>query len=195
MARTLAADRGVPYFATFLDLLHKRVVVVGGGKVATTKVRALLPCRPQPLIVVAPRASAFIRRAADAGDLAQATLAFGATNDRALNARVAGDARALGVPVLAVDDVPNCDFIAPALVRRGDVTVAISTGGRSPAMARRTRERLERALPGSWGDVLEVAAAARARLGATRQLIDADRWQTALDGEVERLAQAGELEE
>src|ERR1700738_3444601 len=148
MARTLAADRGVPYFATFLDLLHKRVVVVGGGKVATTKVRALLPCRPAPLVVVAPRASAFIRRAAEAGelewltreyapgDLSGASLAFGATDDRALNARVAADARTLGVPVLAVDDVPNCDFIAPALVRRGDVTVAISTGGRTPALAR-----------------------------------------------------------
>ena len=207
MARSLAADRGVPYFATFLDLLNKRVVVVGGGKVATTKVRALLPCRPAPLIVVAPRASAFIRRAAEAGDLewyqrdyaagdvAHAALAFGATDDRALNAHVASDARGLNVPVLAVDDVPNCDFIAPALVRRGDVTVAISTGGRSPAMARRTRERLERALPAFWGDLLEVAAAARDRLGATRSLIDPDRWQAVLGGDVERLTEAGALDE
>jgi uroporphyrin-III C-methyltransferase/precorrin-2 dehydrogenase/sirohydrochlorin ferrochelatase len=205
MARTLAADRGVPYFATFLDLLRKRVVVVGGGKVATSKVRALLPCRPSPLIVVAPRATAFIRRAADsgdliwhprdyaAGDLGDAVLAFGATDDRLLNARVAADARRLNVPVLAVDDVPNCDFIAPALVRRGDVSVAISTGGRSPAMARRTRERLERALPAFWGDLLEVAAAARDRLGATRSLIEPDCWQTALDGNVERLTEAGAL--
>src|SRR5713101_85889 len=207
MTRTSPADRGVPYFAAFLDLVRKKVVVVGGGNVATTKVRALLPCRPEPLVVVAPEVSAFIRRAAEAGqlewlpreyaldDLREATLAFGATDDRVLNLRVACDARPLGVAVLAVDDVPNCDFIAPALVRRGDVTVAISTGGRSPAMARRTRELLERALPGSWGDVLEVAAAARERLGATRQLIDADRWQTALDGEVERLAEAGALDE
>src|SRR5437867_2613332 len=118
MARWLSTDRGVPYFATFLDLLHKRVVVVGGGTVATSKVRALLPCRPAPLVVIAPRASAFIRRKADVGDLdwhqreytaddlADATLAFGATDDRVLNGRVAVDARALGVPVLAVDDVP-----------------------------------------------------------------------------------------
>jgi uroporphyrin-III C-methyltransferase/precorrin-2 dehydrogenase/sirohydrochlorin ferrochelatase len=207
MTRTSPADRGVPYFAAFLDLVRKKVVVVGGGKVATTKVRALVPCRPDPLVVVAPHVSTFIRRAAEAGqvewrqrayepdDVQDATLAFGATDDRALNAQVAEDARRRGVAVLAVDDVPNCDFIAPALVRRGDVTVAISTGGRSPAMARRTRERLERALPGSWGHVLEVAAAARERLGATRSLIDADRWQTALDGEVERLADAGALEE
>ncbi len=207
MTRTSPADRGVPYFAAFLDLVRKKVVVVGGGNVATTKVRALLPCRPEPLVVVAPEVSAFIHRAAEAGqlewlpreyavdDLQEATLAFGATDDRVLNLRVACDARQVGVAVLAVDDVPNCDFIAPALVRRGDVTIAISTGGRSPAMARRTRERLERALPGSWGDVLEVAATARERLGATRPLIHADRWQSALDGEVERLAEAGALEE
>jgi uroporphyrin-III C-methyltransferase / precorrin-2 dehydrogenase / sirohydrochlorin ferrochelatase len=222
MARTLDADRGVPYFAAFLDLVRKRVVVVGGGTVATAKVRALLPCRPAPLVVVAPRASAVIRRAAAAGDLewrarayqagdlntppgdlntperggdlAGAALVFAATNDRALNGRVADDARRLGVPVLAVDDVPKCDFIAPALVRRGDVTIAISTAGRSPAMARRTRERVEQALPAAWGDLLEVAAAARERLGRTRGLIEPDRWQTAIDGQVERLTAAGALE-
>src|SRR2546430_6002475 len=166
MARSTHHDRGAQYFAAFLDLLNKKVVVVGGGKIATSKVRALLPCRPQPLLVVAPRASGFIRRAAEAGqlqwlardyahgDLTGAALAFGATDDRDLNARVADEARQLGIPVLAVDDVPNCDFIAPALVRRGDVTVAISTSGRSPAMARRTRERLEHELPRYWGDLL-----------------------------------------
>jgi uroporphyrin-III C-methyltransferase / precorrin-2 dehydrogenase / sirohydrochlorin ferrochelatase len=207
MARTTHHDRGAQYFAAFLDLLNKKVVVVGGGKIATSKVRALLPCRPQPLLVVAPRASAVIRRAADAGqlrwlqrdyapaDLAGAALTFGATDDRDLNARVAAEARQLGIPVLAVDDVPNCDFIAPALVRRGDVTLAISTSGRSPAMARRTRERLERALPAYWGDLLDIAAAARERLGATRSLIAPDRWQTALDGEVELLAESGALAE
>src|SRR5207248_5396576 len=95
------------------------------------------------------------------GDLEGADLVFGATDDRELNACVAADARGLGIPVLAVDDVPNCDFIAPALVRRGDVTVAISTGGRSPAMARRTRELPERILPPLWGDLLDVDAVAR----------------------------------
>src|SRR5437773_5834332 len=207
MTRTSPADRGVAYFGAFLDLVRKKVVVVGGGKVATTKVRALLPCRPAPLVVVAPDASAFIRRAAEAGrvqwrpreyasdDLHDAALAFGATDDGAENARVAADARRLGIPVLAVDDVPNCDFIAPALVRRGDVTIAVSTGGRSPALARRTRERLDSALPAYWGNLLDVAAAARERLGGTRSVIDPDSWQTALDGDVERLTEAGALED
>src|SRR5579859_2878173 len=177
MARTRPAQRGVPYFPAFLDLLQKRVVVVGGGAVASAKVRALLPCQPRPLLVIAPQASADIRQACARGqlrwlqrtylttDLDAAHLVFAATNDRALNARVARDARQRGIPVLAVDDVPNCDFIAPALVRRGDVTIAISTNGRSPAMARRTRERLERALPRTWGQLLEVAAIVREQLG------------------------------
>src|SRR5437868_1298678 len=145
----LPADHGVPYFPAFLDLVRRRVVVVGGGHVATTKIQALLPCQPWPLIVVAPAVSDSIETAANAGqlewrargfetaDLESAELVFAATDDRQLNARVAEQARSKAIPVLAVDDVPNCDFIAPALVRRGDVTIAISTGGRSPAMARR----------------------------------------------------------
>jgi uroporphyrin-III C-methyltransferase/precorrin-2 dehydrogenase/sirohydrochlorin ferrochelatase len=205
MSRTDPALRHVPYFAAFLDLLHTKVVVVGGGRVAATKVRALLPCQPAPLVVVAPGATASIRRAAAdgqllwlqreyaSGDLEGAALAFGASDDRDLNARVAADARAFDIPVLAVDDVPNCDFIAPALVRRGDLTVAISTAGRSPAIARRTREYLERALPPFWADLLEVAAQARDQLGGTRSLIDPDRWQSALDGDVERLVVLGDL--
>jgi uroporphyrin-III C-methyltransferase/precorrin-2 dehydrogenase/sirohydrochlorin ferrochelatase len=207
MPRSPSADRGVPYFPAFLDLLHKKVVVVGGGRVASTKVRSLLPCQPDPLVVVAPHATPAIQRgAADgrllwhpreyaASDLDGAALAFGATDDRQLNARVAADARRQGIPVLAVDDVPNCDFIAPSIVRRGDVTVAISTAGRSPAMARRTREILDVALPPYWGTLLDVAAAARERLGGTRSVIDPNRWQSALGGEVEYLTSIGALQE
>jgi uroporphyrin-III C-methyltransferase/precorrin-2 dehydrogenase/sirohydrochlorin ferrochelatase len=205
--RRAPSDHGIPYFPAFLDLVRKRVVVVGGGHVATTKVRALLPCQPAPLIVVAPEVSPFIaaqaassllvwhQRTYRASDLDAAELVFAATDDRDLNARLASDARQRRVPVLAVDDVPNCDFIAPAIVRRGDLVVAISTGGRSPAMARRVREQLERSLPASWGDLLDVAAAARQRLGDTRPLIEPDQWQIALDGEVEDLAADGRLEQ
>ena len=95
------ADHGVPYFPAFLDLVRRRVVVVGGGHVATSKVKALLPCQPWPLIVVAPAATQFIERAAQANqvqwrarafeptDLDDAELLFAATDDRALNAQVA----------------------------------------------------------------------------------------------------------
>lgn len=207
MARTRAGDRGTPYFPAFLDLVGKRVVVVGGGHVAASKVRALVPCRPSELLVIAPRLDDSIQKVVDSGDvvwhpreyvpgdLEGAALAFGATDNRADNARVADEARQRGIPVLAVDDVPNCDFIAPALVRRGDLTVAISTGGRSPALARRTREYLERMLPAVWGDLLDVAARARDALGDVRPRISPDAWQVAIDGEVEELTRQGALEQ
>src|SRR5437763_7086052 len=90
--------RSVPYYPAFLDLLDKRVVVVGGGEIATGKVRGLLACRPSPLVVIAPEVSLEIRdRAADGqlvwlgraygdGDLAGADLTFGASDDRRVNA-------------------------------------------------------------------------------------------------------------
>jgi siroheme synthase-like protein len=168
--------------------------------VATTKVEGVLPCAPARLSVIAPDVSPTIaayaaagaldwrRRPYRPGDLAGADLAFGASDDRAVNAAVADEARARRVPVLAVDDIPHCDFIAPALVRRGDLTVAISTHGRSPAMARRARAWLELTLPAHWAALLDVAATARAQLPpATRRAIPPDAWQTALDGEVEDL--------
>ncbi len=201
----LRADHGVPYFPAFLDLVRKRVLVVGGGHVATSKVRALVPCGAH-ITVVASEASAHIRDQAMAGrlewqargyqaaDLAGAELVFAATDDCTLNAQVAQAARARNIAVLAVDDVPNCDFIAPAIVRRGDVVIAISTGGRSPAMARRVREHLDATLPRVWGDLLEVAASAREQLGQARTLIEPDQWQAALGGEVERLTENGQLE-
>jgi precorrin-2 dehydrogenase / sirohydrochlorin ferrochelatase len=205
MART-GADRGVPYYPAFLDLVGKRVVVVGGGRVATDKIHGLLPCRPRPPVVIAPQASEPIRRLVAQGrlqwhqrpyrqgDLADADLVFAATDDRALNAVVAGEARARGVPVLAVDDVPNCDFIAPALVRRRDLTIAISTHGRSPAMARFVRAWLDAVVPAHWGRLLDVAATARDRLGARRALVAPDAWQAALDARLDALVEADALE-
>lgn len=203
MART-QLDREYPYYPAFLDLRHKRVVVIGGGVIGTEKVQGLLPCGAEPLVVVAPTASPLIQQAAAAGsvqwvqraysdgDLAGAAVAFAATNDRALNATVAGEARWRNIPVLAVDDVPNCDFIAPAIVRRGDVIVAISTGGRSPAFARWLRERLDAAIPSHWGYFLTVAAEARQRLRTLGQSATPDRWQEALDAEAEQLAATGQ---
>jgi siroheme synthase-like protein len=205
----MGRPRSVAYYPAFLDLCDKHVVVVGGGEVATGKVRGLVDCRPRPLVVIAPLASTEIRERAAAGqliwlarayrpgDLEGADLAFGASDDRVVNAAVAAEARQRGVPVLAVDDVDNCDFIAPALVRRGDVVVAISTGGRSPAMARRAREELERLIPPHWGGLLEVAAAAREKLGPERARVPAAAWQAALDQgeELGRLVASGQTEQ
>ena len=171
---------------------------------AASKVEALVDCGLALLTVIAPTACGrivehagarrlrWLRRPYAHGDLAHADLVFAATGDRVLNAAVATEARERGILVLAVDDVANCDFIAPALVRRGNLLIAISTHGRSPAVARRVREWLDCALPSHWGELLEVAAAARERLGARRRSIPPDAWQTCLDGPVDDLTRRGD---
>jgi siroheme synthase-like protein len=126
-----------------------------------------------------------------AGDLVGVSLTFAATDDRSVNAQVAFDARQTGSLVLAVDDVPRCDFIAPALVRRGDLVIAISTNARSPAVARRVREWLDEHVPAYWSTLLEVAGDARRHL---RARVAPDDWQRALAGLECRLAESpGEL--
>lgn len=120
--------------------------------------------------------------------------------DRTERDRIAFEARTRGVLVNVMDDVRNCDFAAPAVVRRGDLVLAISTGGRSPALSRRLREELEVRFGPEWGTVLEVLRQVRQQ--TLRQLPDARerarRWRTALDlEEAERLVRsgrAGELE-
>ena len=204
MVRT-DADREFDYYPAFLDLVRKHVVVVGGGEIATGKVRGMLPCGVDPLVVIAPEVSPLIAAYAAAGalmwharayrdgDLAGVDLAFAATDDRDANAVVAHEARARGIPVLAVDDIPNCDFIAPAVVKRDHLTVAISTAGHSPAMASHLRRRLERIISPEWGDLLAVAAEVRQRLGTDRARVAPLAWQAALDREVKRLVWSGDL--
>jgi siroheme synthase-like protein len=205
MART-DADRHFEYYPAFLDLVRKRVVIVGGGEIATGKVRGLLPCGADPIVVIAPEVSPVIAecvaagtvqwhpRSYQAGDLAGADLAFAATDDRDANAVIAREARARGIPVLAVDDIPHCDFIAPAIVRRDRLTIAISTNGHSPALASHLRRRLERIVSPEWGDLLAVAAEVRRRLGPDRARVSPVAWQAALDREVKRLVWSGNLE-
>lgn len=200
------ADRQYDYYPAFLDLVRKRVVVVGGGEIAAGKVRGLLPCGVEPLVVIAPEVTPFIAehaargmlhwhaRSYRYGDLTGADFAFAATDDRSANAVIAREARERGIPVLAVDDIPRCDFIAPAIVKRDHLTIAISTGGHSPALASHVRRKLERVISPQWGDMLAVAAEVRRRLGPDRARVSPAQWQAALNRDVKRLVWAGDLE-
>lgn len=180
-----------------LDLQDRVCLVAGGGSLAAEKALGLHEAGAR-VTVVDPEPSDLLRSLAGVGtialekhpygpgDLDGIYLAFGASEDRALNARVAADARARGVIVNAVDDIPNCDFFAVSIVRRGDLQIAISTGGTSPAFARWMREYLEERLPTEFGDLLGVLADARRTLGERGPVPPYERWRAAID---ERLLQ------
>jgi siroheme synthase-like protein len=193
-------------FPLFVELEGRPCVVIGGGAVAERKVRALLDVAAVVTVVspalsltlgalVAAGRVAHIARGYTEGDLTGAALAFAATDDGCINAQVAREGRRRGVWVNAADDPAHCDAILPAVVRRGGVTVAVSTGGASPALARAVRERLERALPEAYEPLAEVAAAARRELRAAGRRASAEDWLAALDAGLDALVEGASADE
>jgi len=142
-----------PHFAypIVLDLGGRRAVVVGGGKVALRKARSLADAGADVRVVAPQLAPEFaaderlecVAAAYAAEHLDGAAVVIAATDDEAVNAQVAADARAAGVLVNVVDRPALCDFLVPSQVTRGDLLIAISTGGAAPSLSRRLRERLE----------------------------------------------------
>jgi precorrin-2 dehydrogenase/sirohydrochlorin ferrochelatase len=158
---------------TGLDRYHS--VVVGGGIVANRKVAGLLDAgafvqviSPElcPELASAARRGDIqvIRREYQGGDLQGARLAIAATGDPQVNARIARDGQACGCLVNVVDDPQHSDFILPAVVRRGEMTIAISTGGASPALAHCLRERLEQEIDPGYGELARLLAETRPEL-------------------------------
>jgi uroporphyrin-III C-methyltransferase/precorrin-2 dehydrogenase/sirohydrochlorin ferrochelatase len=155
-------------FPMFLKLDGRRCLVVGAGSIARPKIESLARARAR-VTVVAPDAHPDVAEWAREGklelhqrefvpaDLTAAFLVVAATDRRAVNHAVAEAARAQGVLCNSVDDPPDCDFYYPSVVERGDLQVAVSTGGKSPALAQRLREELSAMLPedvGPWLDLL-----------------------------------------
>src|ERR1700761_4870186 len=151
-------------FPMFLKLAARRCVVVGAGAIAESKIESLLEAEAQVTIVAPealPRVRAWaeggdvtwLRREYREGDLAGAFLAVAATATPEVNRAVFAEARERGVMGNAVDDPPFCDFYFPSVVRRGELQIAISTAGESPALAQRLRKEINAALPldtGEW---------------------------------------------
>ncbi len=152
-------------FPIFLKLTGRPAVVVGGGHLAESKIASLHAANAQ-VTVIAPAAResiaemaangdvAWHRRTYAAGDLAGSFVAVAATNDPAVNRAVFAEAEAAGILCNAVDDPPFCDFYFPSVVRRGDLQIAISTAGQSPALAQRLRKEINALLPLDAGDWL-----------------------------------------
>jgi siroheme synthase-like protein len=140
----------MPYYPLFLDLKDRPVLVVGAGTVALRKTKGLLEAGAR-ITVVAPEALPdfsglpvrLIRRPFRASDLNGVALVFAATDDRAVNHRIGVAAKGRGVFANVADSAAECDFIVPARVNRGDVQIAISTGGTSPRLSAELRRKLD----------------------------------------------------
>ena len=194
-----------------LELSGRRCVVTGGGREAEGKARALLEADAD-VVVIAPRMSdgladlarrgeiTHIARRYRRGDLAGAFLVIAADSDRAVRAQVFAEAEAERVLCNAVDDVEHCHFAVPSIVRRGELLLAISTGGRAPALAKRLRRRLTAQFGWQWEALIDVLGDVRAEMLPTRT-VDlatwAGRWNDVLDREEELLAllEEGRIEE
>jgi precorrin-2 dehydrogenase/sirohydrochlorin ferrochelatase len=147
-----------------LNLSGRRALVVGGGEVALRKARALADAGAEVRVVAPKLVAGFtedgrfecLAARYEKRHLEGALVAVAATDDEAVNRQVARDARAAGVLVNVVDRPELCDFIVPAQVRRGDLVVAVSTGGAAPSLARRLRERLEKEFGPEYATYLAV---------------------------------------
>jgi precorrin-2 dehydrogenase/sirohydrochlorin ferrochelatase len=154
----------VSLFPIFLKLTARPCVVIGAGNIAESKIESLLQAEAR-VRVIAPEALPRVmqwaaagdivweQRAYETGDLKGAFLAVAGTATAAVNRQVYADANAAGILCNAVDDPPFCDYYFPSIVRRGDLQIAISTAGESPALAQRLRKEINAALPldtGEW---------------------------------------------
>ncbi len=163
------------HYPLLLDIEGKRCLVVGGGRVGERKVSALLEARAA-VEVVAPEVTGELtkmaagrkvvwhRRRFESGDVANARLVFGATDDDGVNQAVAMAASAVGALYNDATTLDRCDFVVPSTLRRGGLTLAASTSGGSPTYARLVRERLEEIFGPEHGDVVDLLERLRPRV-------------------------------
>jgi len=174
-------------FPIFLKLSARPCVVIGAGHLAESKIESLQAANAQ-ITVIAPEASERIRNLAAAGeielhqrpyadgDLTGSFLVVAATNVPSVNRAVFAEATAKGVLCNAVDDPPFCDFYFPSVVRRGDLQIAISTAGASPALAQKIRKDINAQLPLDAGEWLADLGNLRREVVAAEPLNDERKW-------------------
>jgi precorrin-2 dehydrogenase/sirohydrochlorin ferrochelatase len=194
------------YYPVFLDLTERYCVVIGGGSVGERKAEGLLQSGAR-VTVISPRLSErleawrkqgavqHVEREYQRGDLNGCDLAFTTTDDPAVNEKIYQDAREQKIWLNVADDPAHCDFVLPALIRRGALTVGISTGGASPAATRAVREELETYLTEDFAGLIQIASEVRREL--REQSIDASPacWNKALRGDFRQLIAEGRVRE
>ena len=195
------------YYSVYMNLQDRRCVVIGGGAIGEEKVLRLLDSEGE-VVVISPEITDGVRALVDAGevtwvqkgyergDLEGAMLAIVAdTSDQNVNKRVAEEAKDRNVLLNVVDVTHLCTFIAPSIARRGPVTVATSTNGASPALARLFRERLTDSRLLEYADLAPLLSDARSELMRKGTKIAPDHWQTCITEELLDMVQAGRDEE
>jgi len=189
-----------------LVLAGRPCLVVGGSAAAESKVKGLVEAGARITVVSPWLSPALLALAGDgrfawwpreyaAGDAAGFFLVIVAIDDGAVNAQVAAEARERGVLVNCADDPGRSDFLVPAVVRRGSLSVAVSTGGASPIMARLVREEIDALLPEGYAALTQIVADARRALHARGLSADPERWRRAVDDELRQLVAAGRAAE
>ncbi len=188
------------YPIILVNLRNSLSIVVGGGAVAERKVHSLLDAEAR-VRVIAPTLTddlgklvrdgqiEWLSRPFRVGDLAGSFLVIAATDDEESNGQVAREASERGLLVNVVDDPDECNFLAPAVVRRGGLTIAIGTSGQAPALAASLRARLETEFGDEWGPYLDWLARIRGRLAERYPDLDARRqaWGRVLDSQLRAL--------
>jgi len=160
------------YYPVYIELRNQSCVVIGGGKIAEGKVEGLLAVEARVTVIspeLSPRLQelsnqkqiTYIPRPYQAGDLTGAFMVICATDQAEINHQVWQEASANRQLVNVVDDTPRCNFIAPSILRKGDLTIAISTSGKAPALAVRLKERFQREIGPEYERFLELAGELR----------------------------------
>jgi precorrin-2 dehydrogenase / sirohydrochlorin ferrochelatase len=180
------------YYPLFLNLKGKKCLVVGGGSIALRKATNLLE-HGASVTVISPVACSGLKKLAEtgriylmlkqfaSGDISDSFLVIAATNQRRINLQIASESQSQRALVNVVDDAGLSDFIFPALLSRSDLTIAISTGGKSPALSRKLRDYLEQHLEKEYSTLIEIVAEIREEIKERKIHLSKEIWQDALD--------------
>jgi siroheme synthase-like protein len=185
-------ERASPYYPISLNIQGRKCLVVGGGQVALRKVKTLLEHNANVKVVSPILCSELNQLATDGAirtiqrdykseDLQHAFISIAATDNVKTNERVASEARRRGILVNVVDDPKNSDFIVPSCLKRGNVIIAVSTSGRSPALARKIRSELEKNVKAEYEHLAVIADEVRSELKQQGITASSDAWQEILN--------------
>jgi len=190
------------YYPIFMDLKAQLVLVVGGGPVALRKVQTLLHhgalvhiisprLVPELKALIDEKTCSWLEKDYSSEDMQEAILVFSCTENEEVNTHVAKDAKAQHRPVNVVDDPEKCSFIVPSIMERGDLKIAVSTGGSSPIVARQVRAELQSLYGQEMAEYLTLLKTWR---GLAKRSLPSEKrsifWQQVTDGKVRELIKA-----